>query len=362
MICSRLAATKSRVLPHINVIGETSSSRNDSSGNMSSISQLELHLQHHYGIRGVIEKLPEGQASNYLVSSSGIRWLLKVFQPEITAERARQASDFLRYLVREDYPVREYQASRDGERVLTLDTRAAVLISWIDGQTPKPNSVWSSSGLNAIGALCGKLHRLGAGYLPSTSNSLIHAAEAERTHEEQQNRLERIATEPSCTAEIQEEVRVRIKILSSLGAELDRSRNVAKRGIIGGDFYCAHVVFHEGRSIGVIDVLGGQHYLGWELMRAFFQSIVMNNPQTMTIEESWPTFLAGYASEQVVEPDDLVHAYDVYLLQLAGSTYGLRQPLDDGLRRFGRWRSELSCALAARRSELRSIMTSYAVR
>ena len=314
MICSRLAATKSRVLPHINVIGETSSSRNASSGNMSSISQLELHLQHHYGIRGVIEKLPEGQASNYLVSSSGIRWLLKVFQPEITAERARQASDFLRYLVREDYPVREYQASRDGERVLTLDTRAAVLISWIDGQTPKPNSVWSSSGLNAIGALCGKLHRLGAGYLPSTSNSLIHAAEAERTHEEQQNRLERIATEPSCTAEIQEEVRVRIKILSSLGAELDRCRNVAKRGIIGGDFYCAHVVFHEGRSIGVIDVLGGQHYLGWELMRAFFQSIVMNNPQTMTIEESWPTFLAGYASEQVVEPDDLVHAYDVYLL------------------------------------------------
>ena len=82
----------------------------------------------------------------------------------------------------------------------------------------------------------------------------------------------------------------------------------------------------------------------------------------MTIEASWPIFLAGYVSEHVVEPDDLAHAYDVYLLQLASSTYGLRQPLDEGLRHFGRWRSKLSYALAARRSELRSIMTSYAVR
>jgi len=57
----------------------------------------------------------------------------------------------------------------------------------------------------------------------------------------------------------------------------------------------------------------------------------------------------------------MAHAYDVYLLQLAGSTYGLRQPLYDGLRHFGRWHSESSYALAARRRELRSIITSYAV-
>ena len=150
---------------------------------MPSTRHLELYLQHRYGIRGVIEKLPEGQASNYLVSSGDGRWLLKVFQPEITDERAQQASDFLSFLVEQGYPVREYQASRDGARVLTLDSRAAVLISWIDGQTPKPNSVSSSSALNAIGALCGKLHRLGAGYLRSTPNSLIHAVEAERTLE-----------------------------------------------------------------------------------------------------------------------------------------------------------------------------------
>ena len=80
----------------------------------------------------------------------------------------------------------------------------------------------------------------------------------------------------------------------------------------------------------------------------------------MTIEAPWRAYLAGYTSECPIQPREVAIAYDAYLLQLAASTYGLRHPLDEGLRAFGRWRTHLARHLAEHRRELRELMASHA--
>jgi Ser/Thr protein kinase RdoA (MazF antagonist) len=100
---------------------------------------LDDHVRRHYGIHGNVEPVPRGRASNYTVSHQGARWLLKVFQPEYTQTRLEQAADFVSFVVSAGYPAQEFVRSRDGARVVMLGDRAAVLIPWIDGDTPEPN-------------------------------------------------------------------------------------------------------------------------------------------------------------------------------------------------------------------------------
>jgi len=96
----------------------------------------------------------EGRASNYTVSHQGARWLLKVFQPEYTQKRIEQAADFVSFVVSAGYPSQEFVPSRDGARVVMLGDRAAVLILWIEGDTPEPNTVSTLDALGQVGALC----------------------------------------------------------------------------------------------------------------------------------------------------------------------------------------------------------------
>ena len=129
--------------------------------------------------------------------------------------------------------------------------------------------------------------------------------------------------------------------------------------MIHGDFSGSHVVFQADRAVGVIDVMGEQYLPGWELMRAFFQSIPPVDRPPATIEASWRAYLAGYTSAYPIQPREVAIAYDSYLLQLASSIYGLRHPLDDGLRAFGRWRTHLAHHLAEHRREFRDMMASH---
>jgi hypothetical protein len=92
------------------------------------------------------------------------------------------------------------------------------------------------------------------------------------------------------------------------------------------------------------------------MMRAFFQSV----PSSLDdIEAWWRAFIAGYASERPISREEIETAYDTYVLQLTSSTYGLRPPLDDRLREFGRWRTATAQQLAGRRGELRALMASW---
>src|SRR5437867_618096 len=122
---------------------------------------LDSHLQRHYGIRGDIEPVLTGRASNYSISSGRDRWLLKVFQSDYSVYRIQQAGQFLHFLVDRGYPSREFVRSRSNERVTLLAGRASVLIPWVDGATPEPNTLSDSGRLREMGALCGRLHRLG---------------------------------------------------------------------------------------------------------------------------------------------------------------------------------------------------------
>jgi hypothetical protein len=127
-----------------------------------------------------------------------------------------------------------------------------------------------------------------------------------------------------------------------------------------GDFAAGHVVFREGVAVGVIDVMGKNYLPGWELMRAFFQSVPCGDGPPESLEQLWAPYFAGYQSEQRVEARQVACAFDGYLYQLTTSTYGLRTPLHGGLRAFGRWRTGLARYLAANRRVLRESMASRA--
>lgn len=319
------------------------------------IDVLDEHLRRHYGIHGITTALSKGRANNYLVSQAESRWLLKVFQPEYTRTRIEQAADFVSFAVSAGYSAREFVPSTNGARVFTLENRATVLIPWIDGETPEPNTLQTLDALEQVGALCGHLHRLGTAYPRAAT---LPYAGSTRDLASKRAGLLRVGAEQRDEPDIVNEIGIRTAILDTLGDDLDRSRQNARLGVIHGDFSGAHVVFEGGRSVGVIDVLGERYLPGWELMRAFFQSAPFQGESPMALEAPWRAYVAGYAHECSIQRHDVAIDYDTYLLQLTASTYGLRQPLDAGLRAFGRWRTQLAQHLAEHRRELRAMMAS----
>ena len=324
---------------------------------MSTADTVRAHIRLHYGLDGAIEPLAEGRADNYAVCHQGRRWLFKVFQPEYTQARIQQTADFVSFVVAAGYPAEEFVRSRDGASVVVFEGRAAVLIPWIEGHTPAPNTVSSPDALHQIGALCGHAHRLGAEYpRPRT----LEYAGSGRSAAAKCAGLRRLAARQSSVPEITNEINIRTAILEDLGEELERSHRASRRGVIHGDFSSSHVVFRGDRAVGVIDLMGPLYLPGWELMRAFFQSVPSASRSPAALEAPWRAYLAGYTSECGIQPRDVAIAYDSYLLQLAGSSYGLRLPLDDGLRAFGRWRTRLASHLAEHRRELQGMMVSQA--
>jgi len=317
---------------------------------MSSGKAVAEHVRRHYGISGRIERVTKGRADNYCVDAGGGRWLFKVFQPEYALEKIEGAADFLSFIVGSGYPAREFVPSAEGARVMHFGQRAAVLVPWIEGHTPEPNTLSPGTALEQLGALCGRIHRLGEAYPGAPA---LEYAGSSRSPAEKRAALLRLV---DAGGEIGAEARVRVDILDALGDELARSHGRARPGVIHGDFSAAHVVFQQDKAAGVIDILGELYLPGWELMRAFFQSV----PSSLLedIRTSWRAYVGGYASAQRISSEEVEIAYDTYLLQLTSSTYGLRQPLDDQLRGFGRWRTTLARYLAGHRTGLRTLMSS----
>ena len=145
-----------------------------------------------------------------------------------TCDRFRRAADFVRYLVRSGYPVQEIIHTKGGEPVTVLQDRAAVLIPWIDGDTPAPNTADSLEVLNQLGALCGRLHRLGAGYPDADCLHVAKQAQPRRLADRRAALLE-LATIIE-DAEIADEVGVRIAILDRLGPTLEESYQAVTHG------------------------------------------------------------------------------------------------------------------------------------
>src|SRR4051812_6429537 len=322
--------------------------------------RVDDHLRRRYGIDGhiAIEHVAMGRADNHKVLSEGRSWLFKVLQAEYTPGRLAVAADFVRYLASCGYPVREFAPATDGAAVTVLEGRAAVLIPWVDGDTPEPNTVSSPDILRQIGALCGRLHRLAMSYPGAHAfeaaggRTVGHAAQQRIA--DKRSALVRLAQEID-NVEIQDEIAVRVGILDRLGNELAISDQQGGYRMIHGDFFCSHVVFREQEAIAVIDVLGERSLPHWEVMRAFFQSMP-SLCECPPFEPLWLAYLSGYASEHSIQPRDIEIAYDTYLLRLSTSRYGLQAPLDDKLRAFGRWRTRTAQYLAEHRAEARSMM------
>jgi Ser/Thr protein kinase RdoA (MazF antagonist) len=237
-----------------------------------------------------------------------------------------------------------------------------VLIPWIDGDTPGPNTVTSADALGQIGALCGRLHRLaaeypGAGAFQAPGRAGPKKAPPEQRVAEKRAALLALAARIA-DAEIEEELSTRVSILDRFGEALSRSRQEVPQGIIHGDFFCSHVVFREQHAVGVIDVLGEHYPPGWELMRAFFLSAPSAFESPRFEETQWQAYVAGYASENPITARGVSQAYDTYLLQLTTSTYGLDPPMDAALREFGRWRTRTARYLAEHRQQVRAMMAS----
>jgi hypothetical protein len=320
------------------------------------IAAVAAHLSEHYGIEGTVSEVSRGRATNFCVSTHSRRWLWKVFQPELTVARVSKAADFVAFMSRAGYPAREYARACDGREVLPFGDRVAVLIPWIDGATPEPNHVVSIDAVTQIGQLCGELHQVASAY-PSTDRRL--PAGSGRSLNEKQIALAQLLAQQPPGSEVGGELATRLDLLSQSGSALEASQRRAQFGMIHGDFQGAHVVFDGPRAVGVIDVLGEWYLLGWELMRGFFQSVPIGLARSdhEALLRLWQGYLEGYrTANPTCGGTDIETAYDVYLLQLITSTYGLRPPLDPALRAFGRWRTEVARYLHDHRNHLRTQM------
>jgi Ser/Thr protein kinase RdoA (MazF antagonist) len=315
--------------------------------------EIPAHLATYYGIQGTIERIEEGRASAYRVTGATESWLLKIFQPEFSRERIEKSAAFVDYLAANAFPCRAYVGAVNGDQVTMFTERCAVVIPWIEGEAPPANTLDTAQELSLLGAVCGHAHKLARGFpgtwTPHPPLSCDAALE----------RFGRLAGQIRQGSEITGEIEARCRIIQDIGPELAESRAAMTQGTIHGDLYCAHIVLQKGALAGVVDILGGCYYPGWELMRCFFQSIPVLTAQTMpALAELWRSFVSGYRAHIDIAPEEIARAYDVYLLQLTGSTYGLTGPKgDETLRAFGRWRTATSAFLAEHREQLRAMMS-----
>jgi Ser/Thr protein kinase RdoA (MazF antagonist) len=169
-----------------------------------------------------------GRAENFLARRSDERWLLKVFQSDYSLVRIERAADVVGFTVRQGDPAREFVTTIDGARVAVVGERVAVLVPWIDGHTPEPNTLTTPNELSHVGALCGWIHRLGAEY---DAADALDFAGSTTAIAQKQDRLARVAVEAP-NHEIADEVAVRLRILSRWGEALA----AATRDAMGGDF------------------------------------------------------------------------------------------------------------------------------
>lgn len=333
---------------------------------------LKGALKDLYGIRSPFKltRIYDGRALNYRVSEAAGDWLLKVFQSDYDLNRVNLASDFVDYLSAAGCPVEPFHRTVAGPLVAVFGERPTILVRWLPGETRSPNTMDQHDGLRQLGRLSGLIHRVAKHYPRSADLAATVQTDdfslAKRRARFERNTLAAGAADP----EVKGEIERRLQIADEIGQELEASEREAVRQTIHGDFYCAHSVWQRGTAIGVIDALGGHHIPGWEMMRCFFLSIRYDSrTEVEAIESLWEPFADGYSSENPLTKREIEVAYDIYLLSLTLSSYGLSLRAEAPwqgeealakLRDFGRWRSETAEYLASKRQSLRSLMANQA--
>lgn len=311
-----------------------------------------------------VSSIPQGRATNFLVRADGRPWLCKVFQERYSVARIQAAARYVDFLHAHGYPLQQFCRTVDGTVVSNLQGRAFVLIPYIEGAIIPTYTVASCDRLVVIGRLCGQIHQLSVSY-PQAAE-LWESLPANWSLEPTLARFERLAPSPGAHAqpELAQQLQVRLTVLRRIGPALVASACQCNLGMIHGDYFADHVVWAREGS-WVIDVLGSYYYPGWELMRAFFQSI----PPVSTLPDDavahlWSAFIAGYRDGRAIGSEELLRSFDLYLLQLLKSPYGLvpdATVAQDAVKReqllaFGRWRTMTGAALAERRPRLQEII------
>ena len=274
-----------------------------------------------------IRRIYEGRALNYYLSGSDDEWLLKVFQGDYGFGRVQLAAEFAQHLAAGKCPVQPFENNLGGSPVSYLNERPMILVKWIAGVTPPPNSLSNPNVLRGLGRLCGLTHRVAGDFPRASEMETLNPSDTLSLSERRLKFEERTYEAARASLEIRDEVETRRSILDDLGPDLHQSERLAVKQAIHGDFYCAHSVWQSGTTVGIIDAMGGFHFTGWEIMRCFAQSIPqISQMQVDSLEELWSNYVLGYSSECPVTPTDIEIAYDVYLLHLILSSYGLRMP------------------------------------
>jgi hypothetical protein len=329
-----------------------------------SYADIANHLVREYGLSGALELvlIPQGSAANYHVSSRQGQWLFKVFQSDYTVQQIEIAGRLVQFLIERGYPTSPFLQSTSGASVTQFDAQAAILLPWVSGMTDAPNTVSDPRRMRELGALCGRLHQVAQGFPEAPALEVAHPHTCVPKALE---KLERLKVEARHTPdpELVRGITARQSILADLGAELASSQQAAVRSVIHGDYYCSHLVWRAGRPAAVIDVLGKFYFVGWELMRGFFQSVPpLAQLLEAALERLWRECFEGYRQQFAFPPEQIMCAYDTYLLQLTASTHGLVPQHPDAderarqQRSFGLWRTETARQLAMRRSVLRRFM------
>ncbi len=318
-----------------------------------------------YGMYSVdsIEYIPKGRATNFLIRADGRLWLCKFFQDAYAPARIEAAARYVGFLRARGYPVKQFRPARGGAATAVLQGRAVALIPYIEGEIAPTLASGDGPRLASLGCLCGQIHALSSGYdraeelqeSPPANWSIVPAIE----------RFRRLVSSPQIQdhPDLAQQIRGRLDLLDGVGRALLDNAQRSPLGVIHGDYFADHVVWGSD-SAWVIDVLGSYYYPGWELMRAFFQSIPA--PSSLgddALAQLWQPFIGGYRDARRISGAELVQAYDLYLLQLIKSPYGITPDTKtipdiekrEQLLAFGRWRTLTGATLGERRVRIHQI-------
>jgi Ser/Thr protein kinase RdoA (MazF antagonist) len=302
-----------------------------------------------------------GSANCRILIAADARYFLKEYQHGVSEAKISAEAAILDHLRADGVPVSRVVSTRHGDTVHRFRARTFQLQTYIDGTTFSPYAapVWLSRALpEMLGRIVTSLQRMPM--LPAVHQSWFRRDFAARAEE-----FEAFASRSSRATWLASADRERLAGAARRRAELVRV--VAGWKVPEDTFTCVNshgdysihqVVCAEDDIAAVVDfVNAGCFPIVWELIRSFTYLDAASRNGGMD-PAGLREYLAAFEEHVRLTWGDRRHMIDLYALQLAPSTFGLRQllegpvPEQDRLLEFACWRTAMSETLVTRRDEL----------
>lgn len=292
---------------------------------------IESVLNYYYNVSVTsVEKIPGGTANCYKITANKQPFFLKEFQQSYDTSRAEREAALLSFLGRHGFPAPQIVPTVMGYSHIVYRERVLQLQKYIDGVTPRENSLEPDAMMQAAGLL-GSLNALLQSYDMTVAMGdkwlgMYDQQEYDRFYAETSALLELSVAAPIYLEKIKDDIEFR--------RELNRSMPQLSKSYCGitytpshGDFIYSQLICDKKGSIKKIVDFSSAHTvpISLELMRFYMLSSADCKTPGRFDMHLFKQYIANYMQFFPLSLNDLKNMPIIYLYYMARNKYVYRE-------------------------------------